>query len=84
MYKNEQIIFNLIDSFSNKKDQKTGNETLANYINGNLEAGGNNGDFYTHINYHTMKQSLLELIKQNKKSYMFVETGCSAQQVRSL
>lgn len=83
MYKNEQIIFNLIDSFFNKKDQKTAHETLANYNNGNLEAGGNNGDFYTHVNYHTMKQSLLELIKQNKKSYMLVETGCSAHGTKS-
>ena len=83
MYENEQIISNLIDSFFNKKDHKTNHETLANYNNGNLQAGGENGDFYTHINYHTMKQSLLELIKQNKKSYMFVETGCSAHGTKS-
>jgi hypothetical protein len=83
MYNNEQIISNLIDSFFDKQPKKTEHETLANYNNGNLEAGGENGDFYTHINYHTMKQSLLELIKQNKTSYVFVETGCSAHGTKS-
>lgn len=56
---------------------------MANYKNNLLEAGGNNGDFYTHINYHTIKQSLIELLNQNKDSYIFVETGCSAHGTKS-
>ena len=59
-------IIELIDLFFKKVPQKTDHETLANYEN-KLEPGGDNGDFYTHINYHTMKQALLELIKQKQK-----------------
>jgi hypothetical protein len=83
MYAIEQIVANLIDAFFNKQSQKTDHETLANYKDGNLVAGGANGDFYTHINYHTMKQALLELIQQNKNTFNFVETGCSAHGTKS-
>jgi len=79
----EQIVTTLIDSFFQKKPNKTVHETLANYNDNKLEAGGKNGVFYTHINYHTIKQSLIELVKQNKNSYVFVETGCSAHGTKS-
>jgi hypothetical protein len=75
--------FNLLfDSFFEKKHNKTSQETLANYKD-YIEAGGKNGDFYTHINYHTIKSSLIELMKQNKKFYVFVETGCAAHGTKS-
>ena len=71
------------DSFFNKKQFKTSHETLANYEDGSLTPGGDLGKFYTHINYHTIKQALNELIKQNKDSYVIVETGCSAHGTKS-
>ena len=71
---------NIFDTFFNKQLYKTNHETLANYNN---KAGGDNGDFYTHINYHTMKTSLYELIKLNKDFYVFVETGCAAHGTKS-
>ena len=76
-------VVDLIDSFFSKKTKKTLHESLANYSNGSLVAGGVKGDFYTHICYHTIKQSLLELIKNNKESYTIVETGCAAHGTRS-
>ena len=78
----EQLIEDLIDSFFKKTKKKTKSQTLANYHN-RVEAGGINGDFYTHINYHTMKQSLIELIKNPKDSYIFVETGCASHGTKS-
>jgi predicted O-methyltransferase YrrM len=78
MENNNQEIYVLINNFFEKKKTKTSHETLANYINGRLEAGGINGDFYTHICYHTIYNSLLELIKLNKNSYTIIETGCAA------
>lgn len=83
MNNHEYLVDSLINTFFNKTSYKTDNETLANYLNGTLESGGNNGDFYTHINYHTMKRSLTEIVKQNKKYYTFVETGCSAHGTKS-
>lgn len=82
MEKKDQII-NLVNSFFVKKDVKTPNETLANCKDNVLISGGENGLFYTHINYHTMLNSLLELIKKNKNSFVFVETGCSAHGTKS-
>lgn len=75
---NKEIVV-LINKFFEKKERKTSHETLANYNSGRLESGGINGDFYTHICYHTMFNSLLELIKLNKDTYTIVETGCAAE-----
>ena len=83
MNNNEYLVDSLINNFFNKMSYKTNHETLANYLNGTLESWGENGDFYTHINYHTMKRSLTEIVKQNKKYYTFVETGCSAHGTKS-
>ena len=73
----------IFDNFFKKQKTKTNHETLANYNNNLLEAGANNGDFYTHFNYHTIKTSLFELIKLNKDFYIFVETGCAAHGTKS-
>lgn len=78
----DKLVEDLVDSFFKKSKKKTKNQTLANYKD-RLEAGGIGGDFYTHINYHTMKQSLLELIKNPKDNYIFVETGCAAHGTKS-
>ena len=75
-------VIELIDSYFQKLPNKTSNNTLANY-NDRVEAGGSNGNFYTHINYHTMKQALLELVKLNKNYYYIVETGCAAHGTKS-
>lgn len=69
---------NLFNCFFYKKPSKTTHETLANYIDNRLIAGGENGFFYTHICYHTIYKALSELIKQGKDEYIVVETGCSA------
>jgi hypothetical protein len=79
----EKIVADIIDSFFFKKRTKTPHESLANYSDGTLVAGGEKGEFYTHICYHTIKQSLLELIKNNKESYTIVETGCAAHGTQS-
>jgi hypothetical protein len=73
----------LFCSFFHKQETKTPHETLANYSDNSLIPGGDNGTFYTHINYYTMKQALIELIKQNKDNNIFVETGCSAHGTKS-
>jgi len=73
----------LIDNFFIKRDKKTSNETLSLDDNNILIPGAMNGILYTHINYYTMKQSLIELIKQNKEYYNFVETGCSSHGTKS-
>ena len=76
----------IFSNFFHKKQTKTLHETLANYsdsTDNSLIPGGDNGSFYTHINYHTMKQALIELIKQNKDYNIFVETGCSAHGTKS-
>jgi len=78
-----ELVVSIIDKFFHKKYTKTLHESLANFNNNTLVPGGENGDFYTHINYHTMKTSLVELIKQDKDYYVFVETGCSAHGTKS-
>lgn len=88
MYKMNKIdklnkLNNLINSFFNKKKNKTSHETLANYNNNILIPGGKNGNFYTHICYHTITKALVELVNLNKKYYTIVETGCSAHGTKS-
>jgi hypothetical protein len=78
-----KLITNMIDKYFNKPVTKTGHETLAHYDNDIMIAGGSDGKFYTHINYHTIHNALLELIKLNKEHYVFVETGCSAHGTKS-
>lgn len=73
----------MFDSFFRKSAIKTNHETLGNYSDKSLIAGGYNAEYYTHINYHTMKQALIELLNNSKKSYTFVETGCSAHGTKS-
>ena len=73
----------LLSSFFQKNKKRTNNTTLANYDNNILVPGGSNGNFYTHINYHTIKKSL-EILKDKKKdNYIIVETGCSAHGTKS-
>jgi len=74
---------NLFGTFFNKQKYKTSHETLANYADNSLIAGGENGSFYTHICYHTIHRALKELIDQNKSYYIFVETGCAAHGTKS-
>ena len=78
----QELIEDLIDSFFKKSKKKKKKQTKTNYHD-RVEAGGINGEFYTHINYHTMKQSLIELIKNPKDSYIFLETGCAAHGTKS-
>jgi len=80
---NQEIVLKLINEFFYKRPQKTHHETLGTYEKNILIPGGENGLFYTHINYYTIMNSLLELIKINKDYYIFVETGCSAHGTRS-
>lgn len=75
---NEDKINILINKFFKKPQVKTSNETLANYDNNVLEAGGENGLFYTHICFHTIKRALIELVNKKKDNYCIVETGCAA------
>lgn len=79
----EKKLYDLFNSHFFKKPNNTGHEGLANYDDSSLVPGGEDGAFYTHINYHTMYQSLLELIKNDKQKYFFVETGCSAHGTKS-
>ena len=73
----------IYNNFFMKKPGKTSHETLANYDDNILIPGGNDGKYYTHINYHTTYKALHELIKQQKTFYTFVETGCSAHGTKS-
>ena len=74
---------NIYNNFFNKPKFKTSHETLANYHDKTLIAGGTNGEFYTHICYHTIYRALLELLDTNKGNYTIVETGCSAHGTKS-
>jgi hypothetical protein len=79
---NKSNVDTLIDTFFNKQPYKTSHETLANYDDG-LIPGGENGNFYTHINYHTIHNSLLCLLKKKNNDFVFVETGCAAHGTKS-
>ncbi len=85
----KDFILNYYDKFFYKQISKTSHETLANYANGNLIPGGTNdeivGCYYTHINYHTMKRALVELVSNNKNNtdFIIVETGCAAHGTKS-
>ena len=61
---NQKRLDNIFNNFFNKQKSKTSHETLANYNDNTLIAGGKNGLFYTHICYHTIYKALLDLIKQ--------------------
>lgn len=74
---------NLIAGFFHLKEKKTYNETVANFKDELLIPGGENGNFYTHINYHTMYNSLVWLLKKKDNNFIFVETGCSAHGTKS-
>lgn len=70
--------------FFKKQKCRTSHETLANYDNNVLIPGGAKGLYYTHINYHTIKNALLEIVNKNHKNYYtIVETGCSAHGTQS-
>jgi hypothetical protein len=73
---------NIINNFFSKQKTKTSHETLANYQE-DLIPGGENGFFYTHINFHTIHNSLLWLLKKKESNFIFVETGCSAHGTKS-
>jgi len=73
----------LFNNFFKKQPVKTSHETLATYDDGSLISGGDNGSFYTHINYYTMKTALEKLLDLSKSSYTFVETGCAAHGTKS-
>lgn len=79
----EHQLDKLFNNFFKKQKSKTSHETLANYSNDELIAGGENGLFYTHICYHTMYKALSKLIEQRKQKYTIVETGCSAHGTKS-
>ena len=79
----------IFDSFFNKSTSKTNHETLYN-IDNNLIPGYIPNDnkkeyFYTHINYHSIKNALNLLVEKNndKTFFTFVETGCSAHGTKS-
>ena len=73
----------LINDFFKKSPTKTSHETLANYDNNVLEAGGKNGAFYTHICFHTIRRALIELANKEQDHYCIVETGCAAHGTKS-
>lgn len=73
----------LFNNFFKKQTTKTSHETLATYDDGSLISGGENGSFYTHINYYTMKTVLEKLLESSKSSYIFAETGCAAHGTKS-
>jgi len=79
---NNTYVDMLINNFFTKQQHKTSNETLANYDDG-LIPGGENGKFYTHINYHTIHNSLLCLLLKKGSDFVFVETGCAAHGTKS-
>jgi len=77
------------DAFFHKQTSKTGHETLGNVdgalIPGFLKTHEYPDAFFTHINYHTMKEALRQLLVHNKdiNKFKFVETGCSAHGTKS-
>ena len=79
---NEKQVDILINNFFKKQPKHTSNETVANFKDV-LIPGGENGDFYTHINYHTIYNSLIWLLKKKDNNFIFVETGCAAHGTKS-
>lgn len=74
----------IYDTHFHKVLNKTSHETLANYNNQDtLVPGGNYGDFYTHVNYHTIRKALSLLLETGKKDFLIVETGCAAHGTKS-
>ena len=80
---NKKYVDNLINDFFLKKEKKESHESLANFTDGVLIPGGENGNFYTHINYHTIYNSLFWLLKKKNNDFIFVETGCAAHGTKS-
>ncbi len=76
-------IISLVNNHLTKDNKKSIGKTLAHYDDNLLIPGGDSGLYYTHINYHTIKQALIELNKLNQDYYNFVETGCSAHGTQS-
>lgn len=75
------FFIDIFDNFFEKKNEKTDHETLCR-INDRLIAGHvAENAIYTHICYYTMRNALCRLAK--KKSFTFVETGCSAHGTKS-
>lgn len=72
----------LVDSFFVKKSCKKKSQTLAHYKD-YCEAGGLNGNFYTHICYNTMKEALIKLSELERDFYTIVETGCASHGTKS-
>jgi len=83
------FINTVYDTFFSKEKEKTSNETL--YSNNDVLKPGyiaNDTDppgyYYTHINYNSIKQALVSLVKAKENGpYIFVETGCAAHGVKS-
>ena len=71
--------------FFHKSNKFTSNETVAYYPDGTIVSGGKPKPqtFYRHICYYTIKEALIQLIKQNKSGYTIVETGCAAHGTKS-
>jgi hypothetical protein len=86
------FIEHVYDKFFMKMREKTSHEGLYNtggtHIPGHVpsaEERAATDHFYTHINYHTMKQALITLHKNNpdRSDFCIVETGCAAHGTKS-
>ena len=73
----------LYNDYFKKQLRHTAHECLASYENGTVISGGDNGIFYTHINYYTMKRALTEILNMNQSKNIIVETGCAAHGTKS-
>lgn len=74
----------LYDSYFNKQLSKTSHETLANYYDKEEKIpGALDGQYYTHINYHTIRRALEEVLTIKNKDIFIVETGCAAHGTKS-
>lgn len=84
----EVFINNIYDKYFRKTPTMTGHEGLFNEdsisIAGFIPAVPSSSVYYTHINYHTMKQALISLVENNPaQEYYVVETGCAAHGTKS-
>lgn len=78
------IMDSLYDSYFNKPSSKTPHETLANYYDKEDKSpGALDGHYYTHVNYHTIRRALEELLIIKNKDIFIVETGCAAHGTKS-
>jgi hypothetical protein len=83
--KNKERKMSVAEAFFQKMSNKTSHETLATLNDGTLVPGyeGPGVNFYTHINYYTMKAALTLLEQTAKPPYVIVETGCAAHGTKS-